>query len=51
MFSLTLIITVLVLLFGSLPVWRYSRRWGYRVSAWMSSALLVLFLMLLMGLL
>ena len=46
----TLLVIVLILaLLGSLPVWPYSRRWGYRGSGLAGTLLLILVIALLLG--
>ena len=48
---LTTILVILLVLFllGSLPVWPYSRRWGYRGSGFVGALLLILVIALLLG--
>jgi hypothetical protein len=46
-----LIAVIVVLLFGSLPTWRYSRGWGYFPSGGISLIVLVLFILVVFGLL
>ncbi len=51
MLTIFLIVAVIVLLFGSLPTWGYSRRWGYYPSGAFSFILLILFGLLLFNVL
>lgn len=48
---LTTILVILLILFllGSLPVWPYSRKWGYRGSGLVGVLLLILILGLLLN--
>jgi len=46
---LILLIILIVLLFGSVPAWPYSRGWGYYPSGGLSLVVLILVIMLLMG--
>jgi len=45
--GLILLILVLVLLFGGLPTWRYSRNWGYRPVSGLGLLLVVLLVLVL----
>jgi hypothetical protein len=45
--GLILLIIVILLLFGSLPTWGYSRRWGYGPSGAASVLVFILLLLLL----
>jgi hypothetical protein len=47
--GLLLLIIVLVLLFGGLPHWGYSRNWGYGPSGFFGLVLVILIVLLLMG--
>lgn len=47
--GLILLIILLVLLFGSAPVYPYSRRWGYGPSGLVGLLVVVLLVLLLMG--
>ena len=47
--GLLLLIVLIVLLFGSVPAYPYSRSWGYAPSGVLSLLLVVLLIMLLMG--
>jgi hypothetical protein len=47
--GLILLIVLLLLLFGSLPTWPYSRGWGYRGPSVLGILLVVLLFMLLFG--
>jgi hypothetical protein len=47
--GLILLIIVIVLLFGGLPRWNYSRNWGYGPTGGLSLVLLILVILLLMG--
>jgi hypothetical protein len=44
-----LLIVLLVLLFGGLPRWGYSRNWGYAPSSVLGLVLVAVLLLLLMG--
>lgn len=46
---LILLIVLIVLLFGSVPAWPYSRGWGYYPSGGLGLVALILVIMLLMG--
>ncbi len=47
--GLILIIIVILLLFGALPSWPYSRGWGYYPSGGLGLILLILIILLLLG--
>jgi hypothetical protein len=44
-----LLIILLLLLLGALPVWPYSRSWGYRGSGLLGVLLVVLLIAVLLG--
>jgi hypothetical protein len=46
---LILLIILIVLLFGSVPAWPYSRGWGYYPSSGVGLVVLILVILLLMG--
>jgi hypothetical protein len=46
---LLLLIILIVLLFGTVPAWPYSRGWGYYPSGGLGLIVLILVVMLLMG--
>jgi hypothetical protein len=46
---LLLLIVLIVLLFGTVPAWPYSRGWGYYPSGGLGLIVLVLVILLLMG--
>jgi hypothetical protein len=46
---LLLLIILIVLLFGSVPAWPYSREWGYYPSGGLGLVVLILVILLLMG--
>jgi Protein of unknown function (DUF3309) len=46
---LLLLIILIVLLFGTVPAWPYSRGWGYYPSGGLGLIVLVLVILLLMG--
>ncbi|HEX3878814.1 MAG TPA: DUF3309 domain-containing protein [Bryobacteraceae bacterium] len=46
---LLLLIILIVLLFGTVPAWPYSRGWGYYPSGGLGLIVLILVIMLLMG--
>jgi hypothetical protein len=46
---LILLIILIVLLFGSVPAWPYSRDWGYYPSGGLGLVVLILVILLLMG--
>ncbi|HWY46981.1 MAG TPA: DUF3309 family protein [Bryobacteraceae bacterium] len=47
--SLILFIILIVLLFGALPTWPYSRGWGYYPSGGLGLVVLILIILLLLG--
>lgn len=47
--SLLLIIILLIILFGALPTWPYSRSWGYYPSGGLGLVLIILIVLLLIG--
>jgi hypothetical protein len=47
--GLVLLIIVLVLLFGGLPRWGYSRNWGYGPSGGLGLVLVILIVLMLAG--
>ena len=47
--SLILLILFIVLLFGALPTWPYSRSWGYYPSGGLGLVVIVLLVLLLVG--
>ena len=47
--SLLLLILLLVLVFGSLPTWPYSRGWGYYPSGGLGLVLVILLILVLLG--
>jgi len=49
MIGLLLIILLLVLVFGSLPRWPYSRGWGYYPSSGLGVVLLIIVLLVFLG--
>ena len=44
-----LLIVLIVLLIGSLPRWRHSRRWGYGPSGGVGLVLVILLILVLIG--
>ncbi len=44
-----LLIVLLVLLFGGLPRWGYSRNWGYAPSSFLGLVLVIVLVLLLFG--
>jgi hypothetical protein len=44
-----LVIILILLLFSALPVWPYSRRWGYRGSGILGFLLILLIILWLLG--
>ena len=44
-----LLIVLIVLLIGSLPRWRHSRRWGYGPSSGLGLVLVILLILVLIG--
>ena len=44
-----LLIVLIVLLIGSLPRWRHSRRWGYGPSGGVGLVLIILLILVLIG--
>jgi hypothetical protein len=47
--GLLLLIVLLILLFGAMPAWPYSRSWGYAPSGVLGLLLLVLLVLLIAG--
>lgn len=47
--GLILLILVLVLLFGSLPRWGYSRNWGYGPTGGLGLVLVIIIILLLLN--
>jgi hypothetical protein len=47
--SLILIIVLLIILFGALPTWPYSRGWGYYPVGGVGVIVLILVILLLLG--
>jgi len=47
--GLVLLIIIIVLLFGGLPRWSYSRNWGYGPTGGLTLVLIILLILLLMG--
>ncbi len=47
--SLIILILVLLLLFGSLPTWGYSRSWGYGPSGGLGTILLIVLILYLLN--
>lgn len=47
--STLLLIIVIVILLGALPVWPYSRAWGYWPSGFIGLILIVLLILALLG--
>ena len=49
MVNLIILIVVIALLLGALPVYPYSRRWGYAPSGVLGTILIVILLLWLLG--
>jgi hypothetical protein len=49
MLTTILVIVLILLLIGSLPMWPYSRRWGYSGTGLLGFLLVVVVLALLLG--
>lgn len=47
--GLVLLIIVVLLLFGGLPRWSYSRNWGYGPTGILTVVLIILLILVLMG--
>jgi hypothetical protein len=47
--SLILIIVLLIILFGALPTWPYSRTWGYYPFGGIGVVLVIVIVLLLLG--
>jgi hypothetical protein len=48
MFNTILLIILILLLLGALPVWPYSRRWGYYPSGGLGLLLVILIILFLL---
>jgi hypothetical protein len=49
MLSLVLIVLLVLLLLGALPIWPYSRSWGYSGSGVLGALLVILILAVFLG--
>ena len=49
MLTIILVVILVVLLLGALPVWPYSRNWGYTGSGVLGAFLVILVLALVLG--
>lgn len=49
MLSTILIIILILLVLGALPLWPYSRNWGYYPTGGLALLLLIIIILLLMG--
>ena len=49
MLSLILLVILVLLIFGSLPSWPYSRGWGYYPSGGLGTILLIVIVLALLG--
>lgn len=49
--SLILIIILLIILFGALPTWPYSRSWGYYPFGGVGVVVVIIIVLLLLGIL
>ena len=49
MLTIILVVILVVLLLGALPVWPYSRNWGYTGSGVLGTLLVILVLALALG--
>jgi hypothetical protein len=47
--GLILLIVVLILLFGGLPRWSYSKQWGYGPSGILGVILIVILILMVLG--
>ena len=47
--GLILLIILLLLLFGSVPVWPHSRNWGYGPTGGLGAVLLIVLILVLLG--
>jgi len=47
--GLVLLIVVLLMLFGGLPHWGYSRNWGYGPSGFLGLVLVIVLVLLFLG--
>jgi hypothetical protein len=45
----TILVVLLVLMFGALPTWPHSRNWGYAPSGGLGLLLLILVVLLVLG--
>ena len=50
MLSTVLIVTLILMLLGTLPTWPHSRNWGYYPSGGLGVVLLIVVILLLLGL-
>lgn len=44
-----LLVILIIILIGALPTWPYSRGWGYAPSGFLSTVLIILLILMLMG--
>ena len=49
MLSVILIVLLVLLLLGALPIWPYSRSWGYSGSGLLGALLVILLIALVLG--
>jgi hypothetical protein len=49
MIGIILIVVLLMAVFGTIPTWSHSRRWGYAPSGGISLILLVVVILLILG--
>ena len=49
MLATVLVVVVILMLFGSLPTWNHSRKWGYAPSGGLGLVLTIVVILLLLG--
>lgn len=49
MLATVLIVVMVLMLFGSLPTWNHSRKWGYAPSGGLGLVLTIVVILLLLG--
>lgn len=49
MFGIVILVVLLLLLFGSFPMWPHTVGWGYGPSGGLGMVLIIVFILILMG--